>query len=269
MKQLVFMMVALALAVAAGACREQTLTLATTTSTYDSRLLAQLLPPFEAANGVTVKVVAVGSGQAMALGKRGDADVLLVHDPPAEEAFMAQGYGALRQRVMENDFVIVGPPQDRAGIRGMENGAAAFARIAAAQVGFVSRGDESGTHSKEKALWQQALVEAAARGAWYRSAGQGMGATLTLADELGAYTLADRSTYLALRERLSLLVMVERDPILRNPYSVIALDPARFPNLHHALAGKFIQYLGSDRGKEIIDNFGRDKYGQAIFFSAR
>lgn len=267
MKHRLLLMVALALV--AGACREPPLTLATTTSTYDSGLLAQLLPPFETATGIKVKVVAVGSGQAMALGKRGDADVLLVHDPQKEEEFMAQGFGVLRQRVMENDFVVVGPAQDRAGIRGMQDAAAAFARIAATQAGFVSRGDESGTHSKEKALWQQASVEAAARGAWYRSAGQGMGATLTLADELGAYTLADRSTYLALRERLSLLVMVERDPVLRNPYSVIALDPARFPHLQHGLAAKFIQYLGSDQGKEIIDNFGRDKYGQAIFFSAR
>ncbi len=270
-KLLTFALV-MGLVMASQACKEQAvpeLTLATTTSTYDSGLLESLLPPFEKANSVKVKVIAVGSGQAMDLGKRGDADVLLVHDPQKEEEFMAQGYGASRQRVMQNDFVVVGPAQDVAGIRGMKNAPAAFARIAAAQAAFISRGDESGTHSKEKSLWDKASVNAASKGAWYRSAGQGMGATLSMADELQAYTLADRSTYLALRARLKLAVLVEGDEELWNPYSVIALNAAKFPNLQHELASKFIQYLMSSQGEDIIDNFGKDKFGESIFFSTK
>ena len=193
----------------------RTLTLATTTSTNDSGLLDAILPDFEAQTGADVEVVAVGTGAALKLGEDGNADVLLVHARAQEDAFMDAGHGVRREDVMYNDFVIVGPPDDPAGIQGMDDAAAAFAQIAAAEAPFVSRGDDSGTHTKEKAIWAAAGVEPA--GEWYVSAGQGMGAVLTMADEMNAYTLSDRATYL--KRTLAgtdLVIAVEGDPILFN-----------------------------------------------------
>jgi tungstate transport system substrate-binding protein len=247
------------------ACGQEALTLATTTSTYDSGLLNVLLPPFEKANHVKVKVVAVGTGQALALGRRGDADVVLVHARAQEDKFVAQGHGIDRRDVMYNDFVIVGPPSDPAGIKGMKSAAAAFARIAQAKATFVSRGDDSGTHSKEKAIWAKAGLSPSS-GAWYLSVGQGMGQTLTLAGEKGAYTLSDRGTYLAYQGKLNLTILVEGDEMLFNPYGVMAVNPSRHPQIKYDLALKFIDYITSPEARRIIAEFGKEKYGQPLFF---
>ena len=237
------------------------LTLATTTSTYDSGLLGELIPPFEEAQGVTVKVVAVGTGQALALGERGDADVLLVHDPQAEEGFMAKGLGEIRRRVMYNDFIIVGPPQDPAGVRGLKDASQAFSRIASGGAFFVSRGDNSGTNSKEKELWKKAGI--APEGAWYLSAGQGMGETLNLAREKGAYTLSDRATFLS-QNRPGLEVLVEGDTALQNIYHVILVKGLSGKKAE--LARKLTDYFTSAEAQNRIGAFGVDKYGQRLFF---
>ncbi|MBI4301373.1 MAG: substrate-binding domain-containing protein [Chloroflexi bacterium] len=262
----IFIILVLAsLAAALGCSRSpKSLTLATTTSTYDTGLLDALVPPFEKANKVKVKVVAVGTGQALALGERGDADVLLVHDPKGEAKFVADGFGVERQDVMYNDFVIVGPSSDPAGIKNMKIAAQAFTQIAQRQTTFISRGDESGTHTKEKTIWQQAGISP--QGSWYQAVGQGMGATLNLASEKGAYTLTDRGTYLAYQRNLGLTILVEGDEALRNQYGVIAVNPARLPKIKYDLARKFIDYITSSETQKVIANFGRDKYGQSLFF---
>ncbi len=241
-----------------------TLTLATTTSTYDSGLLDAILPDFEAQTGVRVKVVAVGTGQALQIGRDGNADVLLVHAPALEETFVAEGHGVNREPVMYNDFVIVGPADDPAGVRSLQDAAEALRRIAEAQATFVSRGDQSGTHVKEMGLWEAAGIQPA--GEWYRAAGQGMGAVLTLADELSAYTLSDRGTFLARRETgLRLEILVEGDPRLFNPYHVMAVNPERHPNVHAREAEQFITWLISLPTQERIAQFGVDRYGQPLF----
>lgn len=240
------------------------LLLATTTSTRDSGLLDALLPDFEAQSGVAVDVVAVGTGQALKLGEDGNADVLLVHARALEDAFMAAGHGVRREDVMYNDFVIVGPADDPAGIQGVSDAGAAFAQIAQSGAAFVSRGDESGTHSKEKAVWAVAGMEPA--GDWYISAGQGMGAVLTMADELRAYTLSDRATYLARTlEGTELVVLVEGDPILFNPYGVIAVNPAKNDSINGALAQQFIDWLISVPVQEKIGQFGVEEFGAPLF----
>jgi len=240
------------------------LVLATTTSTDDSGLLDYLLPDFEARYHATVEVIAVGTGQALELGKHGDADVVLVHARDKEEAFVAEGYGVHRRDVMYNDFVILGPPDDPAGIRGMKDAVAAFARLAQTESPFVSRGDESGTHIKEKAIWAQAGIEP--QGDWYISAGQGMGAVLTMADEQRAYTLSDRGTYLARTlEGTDLVILVEGDPILFNPYGVIAVNPDRHPKVNYELAMQFIEWLTSVETQKRIQEFGVAEFGQPLF----
>lgn len=240
------------------------LILATTTSTDDSGLLDVILPDFEKEFNANVEVVAVGTGQAIKLGEDGNADVLLVHDRPKEDAFMDAGHGVRREDVMYNDFVIVGPESDPAGIKGMTDAAAAFKKIAESKATFISRGDESGTHSKEKALWKAAGVEPA--GDWYVSAGQGMGAVLTMADERQAYTLSDRATYLARTlEGLDLQVLVEGDKILFNPYGVIAVNPDKGSHINAALANSFIDWLISVPVQEKIGQFGQDQFGQSLF----
>jgi tungstate transport system substrate-binding protein len=241
-----------------------TITLATTTSTQDSGLLDALLPRFRERSGVEVKVVAVGSGQALALGRRGDADVLLTHDPDGEEKFMAEGNGSRRESVMHNDFVLVGPPDDPAGVRGASSAADAFAAVAKRGATFVSRGDESGTHQKEKAVWKRAGVEPS--GDWYLRAGAGMGAVLRMAGEKRAYTLADRGTYLALRDGLGLEMLSEGDPLLTNPYSVIVVSPERHPHARGESAGRFADFLLSDEAQGVIKEFGVDRHGQPLFF---
>lgn len=246
-----------------GQPRER-LILATTTSTRDSGLLDFILPDFEAAYDVDVDVVAVGTGQALKLGEDGNADVLLVHARDKEDAFMAAGHGVRREDVMHNDFVIVGPPDDPAGVRESATAVEAFTRIAQAQAPFVSRGDESGTHFKEKAIWAAAGVEPT--GDWYILAGQGMGAVLTMADEQQAYTLSDRATYLARTlEGTELVILLEGDPILFNPYGVIAVNPAKSPEIQADLANKFIDWLISPATQEKIGQFGMEEFGQRLF----
>jgi tungstate transport system substrate-binding protein len=262
-----FLAAALAAALLTAGCsprQPRTLTLATTTSTQSSGLLDVLVPRFRAVTGIEVKVVAVGTGQALELGRRGDADVLLVHDPDAEQRFMDEGFGTDRREVMHNDFVLIGPPADPAGVKGQTSAAEAFARIARRGSPFVSRGDESGTHQKEKAVWRQAGVEP--RGDWYLSAGGGMGQVLRLASEKRSYTLSDRGTFLALRQGLDLPVLVEGDPLLVNPYHVISVNPAKHPHVHRGEAQEFADFLLSPGGKDLIGDFGRDRFGQPLFF---
>jgi len=242
----------------------QSLILATTTSTDDSGLLEYLLPDFEAQYQVTVDVIAVGTGQALTLGEDGNADVLLVHARAREDAFMDAGHGVRREDVMYNDFVIVGPQNDPAGIQDMSDAAQALRMIAEAQAPFVSRGDDSGTHSKEKAIWAAAGLEPS--GEWYISAGQGMGAVLTMADEQQAYTLSDRATYLARTlEGTDLVIVVEGDPILFNPYGVIAVNPNKGAQIKNDLANAFIDWLISVPTKEKIRQFGVEEFGAPLF----
>jgi tungstate transport system substrate-binding protein len=213
---------------------------------------------------VEVDVIAVGTGQALQLGEDGNADVLLVHARAREDEFMAAGHGSRREDVMYNDFVIVGPSADPAGISGMTDAAAAFKMIADDQATFVSRGDDSGTHTKEKAIWEAAGVEPA--GDWYQSAGQGMGAVLTMADESNAYTLSDRATYLARTlEGTDLVILVEGDPMLFNPYGVIAVNPNKGEQIHADLANQFIDWLISVPTQEKIGQFGVEEFGSPLF----
>jgi len=239
------------------------LVLASTTSTRDSGLFEVLLPPFERANGVKVKVIAVGTGQALALGRRGDCDVLLVHAPELEQRFMRAGYGYLRREVMHNDFILLGPPTDPAHVRGERSVVKAFAKLARAKATFVSRGDHSGTHFKERAIWSRA--GRSPEGNWYLETGQGMAATLRIADEKRAYVLCDRATYLAHRAKLRLIIVLEGDKLLYNPYSVIVVNPVKFPrvNLKHALA--FLRFLTSKEGRELIGQFGVKQFGRPLF----
>jgi tungstate transport system substrate-binding protein len=249
---------------APAAPEAEKLILATTTSTQDSGLLDVILPDFEQQSGVDVDVIAVGTGQAMTLGEDGNADVLLVHARAREDEFMAAGHGVRREDVMYNDFVIVGPASDPAGIQGMTSAAEAFTKIAEMQAPFISRGDDSGTHTKEKAVWKAAGIEPT--GDWYISAGQGMGAVLTMADEQQAYTLSDRATYLARTlEGTELVVVVEGDQALFNPYGVIAVDPAKNPNIKGDLADQFIEWIISVPTQELIGAFGQEEFGQSLF----
>jgi tungstate transport system substrate-binding protein len=242
----------------------QAMILATTTSTENSGLLAYILPDFEQEYGVQVDVIAVGTGQALKLGEDGNADVLLVHARAREDAFMDAGHGSRREDVMYNDFVIVGPADDPAGVRGMTDAAEAFQQLAQAEGTFVSRGDDSGTHTKEKAIWQAAGIEPA--GDWYISAGQGMGAVLTMADEQQAYTLSDRATYLARTlEGIELEILVEGDPVLFNPYGVIAINPDKGAHIKVDLANSFIDWLISLDTQEKIAEFGVQEFGSPLF----
>jgi len=243
---------------------ENRIVLATTTSTRDSGLLDVILPMFEEEYGIDVDVVAVGTGQSLKLGEDGNADVVLVHARALEDAFMEAGHGVRREDVMYNDFVIVGPPDDAAGIAGGSDAAAAFAQIAAAEAPFVSRGDDSGTHVKEFEVWAAAGVEPA--GDWYISAGQGMGAVLTMADEQQAYTLSDRATYLARTlEGTDLVIAVEGDPILFNPYGVIAVNPDKNPEIKGDVANQFIDWLVSLSTQEVISGYGVEAFGSPLF----
>ena len=244
--------------------KDEKLILATTTSTDDSGLLDFILPGFEEESQVRVDVVAVGTGQALKLGEDGNADVLLVHARAREDAFMDAGHGVRRDDVMYNDFVIIGSEADPAGIKGMTNASEAFAQIAGAEAGFISRGDDSGTHTKEKAIWSAAGVEPS--GDWYIAAGQGMGAVITMADEQQAYTLSDRATYLARSlEGLDLVILAEGDPILFNPYGVMAVNPDKGEQIQLELANEFIDWLVSVETQEKIGAFGVEKFGAPLF----
>jgi len=240
--------------------------LATTTSTQDSGLLAYLLPMFEQEFSVKIDVVAVGSGQAIKLGEDGNADVLLVHSRAAEDAFMQAGHGTRREDVMYNDFVLLGPAADPAKVKGSQTAAEAFQKIAAASAKFVSRGDNSGTHTKELAIWKAATLDPKGQ-AWYVSAGQGMGAVLTMSDEMSAYTLSDRATYLTRKSAgLKLEILVEGGKDLLNPYGVIAVNPNKGAFINEKVATQFIDWIISVPTQEKIAAFGKDTYGQSLFF---
>ena len=234
--------------------------LASTTSTEDSGLFEVLLPEFVAEHPrYRVRVIAVGSGEALRLARRGDADVVLVHSPAAEEEFMDGGHGESRRSVMVNDFVIVGPPSDPAGLAGTTDAAAGVARIAATKETFISRGDDSGTHARERGLWRRAAIEPG--GEWYLEAGQGMGQVLMMASEKGGYTLADRGTFLSLQDRLHLRVVVEGDPLLVNPYSVIVVRDAA--NLRGAR--QFADWITGREAQALIGEFGTERFGRPLF----
>ena len=233
--------------------------LATTTSTQDSGLLDDLVPRFEKDSGCSVKTVAVGSGEALELGERGDADVLLVHSPAAEEEYMQGGHGTSRKAVMHNDFVVVGPTDDPAKIRGMHSAAEAFTRIAKAQASFASRADESGTNTKELSLWDAAGMKPA--GSWYIETGQGMGETLTIASQKHAYTLSDRGSYLATKN-LDLDLLVEGGKDLLNPYHVIVVKDE---DVNRACAEQFSDWITSPETQREIGRFGVKQYGEPLF----
>jgi tungstate transport system substrate-binding protein len=227
--------------------------MATTTSVQDSGLMEYLLPHFETACRCKVDVIAVGTGQALKLAANGDVDLVVVHDPQSEKKFVADGFGVERRTLMVNDFVVVGPPADPAHIRGLKNASQAFAAISRAGAPFVSRGDESGTHMKERALWNLAGVKPA--GGWYLEIGQGMGAVLTMANEKQAYALSDRATYLARRNALKLEVLVEGDAELLNFYSVILVNPARLPAVKSALAARLSAWFCTPEGQKLIGDY--------------
>ena len=245
----------------------KTLIMATTTSTQDSGLLDYLLPMFTEETGIGFDVVAVGSGQALQLGKDGNADVLLVHSPAAEKEFMEAGDGVRREDVMYNDFVIVGPATDQAGVKSAATAKEAFTKIAASKSPFISRGDKSGTNTKELGIWKSAEIDPSVTGGdWYISSGQGMGDTLTMTEEKQGYTLSDRATYLTRKQNgMELDILMEGDKALLNPYGVIAVDPAKNPAIQNDIANQFIDWLISVPTQEKIALFGVEEYGQTLF----
>ncbi len=238
---------------------EKNIILATTTSTQDSGLLDVLLPVFEKETGFFVKTISVGSGQAMKMGEKGEADVLLVHSPDAEKAFVTQGFGINRMLVMHNDFIIVGPPADPAKIKGMKSTKEALKTIAQTGALFLSRGDNSGTHAKEKGLWKAAGIVPEGQ-KWFQQTGLGMGQTLNVAAEKKGYTLADRGTYLALKKNLGLDILIEGEPLLLNIYHVIEVNPVKWPKVNTAGAKAFAGFMVSKKTQEIISKFGIEKY---------
>jgi tungstate transport system substrate-binding protein len=250
--------------VSAQAPPSRALILSTTTSTQDSGLLDVLVPMFEKQTGTTVKTISVGTGQALALAAKGEADVCLVHAPDSEKKYVADGLLLNRRLVMHNDFIIVGPTEDPAKIKGLASAADALKRIAEAKATFVSRGDNSGTHQLEMKLWKEAKLEPA--GAWYLQAGQGMGATLGIASEKRAYAVTDRGTFLAFQKRVQLVNLVEKDRILLNIYSVLEANAAKFPRVNAAGGKAFADFMVSKEAQDVIKTFGVDKYGEPLFF---
>jgi tungstate transport system substrate-binding protein len=240
-----------------------TVILSTTTSTQDSGLLDVLVPMFERTSGFTVKTISVGTGQALALAARGEADVTLAHAPSLEKKYVADGKMTNRRLVMYNDFVVIGPEDDPAKIKGEKSAPAAFRKIAAAGSRFVSRGDKSGTHVLEQSLWKQAGVTPS--GAWYIESGQGMGATLGIAADRKAYTLTDRATLLAFGKRVRLVIMIEGDRPLLNVYSVMEVNPANGPRVNAAGGKAFAEFMLAPQTQAVIKTFGVDRYGQPLF----
>ena len=258
----------LALSLAVGGAlpsQAQVLTLASTTSTENSGLFGDILPRFTKDTGIAVRVVAVGTGAALNLGRQGDADVLLVHSRPDEDRFVADGYGSYRRDVMYNDFVIVGPKSDPAGIKGTHDAVAALAAIARTGSTFVSRGDDSGTHKAERRLWAMTGIDlSSGSGTWYKEAGAGMGATLNTTSGLNAYTLTDRGTWLSFQNRGDLEIVLEGSPPLFNPYGVIPVNPAKHPHVQFEDAEKFANWLTGPQGQAAIAGFKVN--GQQFFF---
>lgn len=238
--------------------------LATTTSTYDSGLLDVLIPVFEEQTGYMVKPIAVGTGKALKMGDNGEADVLLVHAPDAEIPLVENKSAINRKLVMHNDFVVVGPSGDPAGIKGLNDVAEAFKSIYEKQCLFISRGDDSGTHKKEKAIWGKTGLTP--QGKFYQEAGAGMGQTLKIASEKNGYTLTDRATYLSLKENLALEILVEGDPMLMNIYHVMQVNPEKFDKVNADGGKAFVDFMVSEKAQKIIKDFGKDKYGQPLFF---
>ncbi len=258
-------LIGIALPACAAGPAQKNLILATTTSTQDSGLLDVLIPMFEKKTGYFVKTIAVGSGQAMAMGQKGEADVLLVHSPDAEKKFMAEGYGVNRLIVMHNDYIIIGPPADPAAIKGGSSTVEAFKKIAAAGSLFMSRGDNSGTHAKEQGIWKAAGIKPEGQ-KWYQQTGLGMGQTLNVAAEKKGYTLADRGTWLSLQKNLGLPILKEGDSILLNVYHVIGVNPAKWPKVNADGAKAFSDFMLSGETQGIVKTFGVEKYGGALFF---
>ncbi len=240
------------------------LILATTTSVLDSGLLDELVARFEERYPYRVKAIAVGSGAALLMARQGEADVTITHEPKAEKEFMDAGYGESRREVMYNDFIIVGPAADPAGIKGTQDAVEAFERISSSQAPFVSRGDASGTNAMELSVWERAGIQPS--GEWYSESGQGMGYTLRIAEETGAYTLTDRATFIVLDEALDLEIMVEGDPELLNVYAVIVTDPTVFPDTNIQGARDFDAFLFEEDTQDLIRDFGLDTYGVHLFF---
>jgi tungstate transport system substrate-binding protein len=253
------------LALAAMACGGgKEIILATTTSTQDTGLLDVLVPKFKEETGYNVKVVAVGSGEALAMADRGDADAVLAHAPSSEQALVDKGSVINRQLVMHNDFVIVGPAGDPAGIKGAKSAVEALTTIAAQKAPFISRGDNSGTDQLEKSLWKKANLSPAGE-SWYEETGQGMGATLQITNQRGAYTISDRGTYLAQSSNLDLEVLVEGDPVLLNIYHVMQVNPEQFSRVNAKGGQAFVEFMVSADTQKIIGDFGVDKFGQPLF----
>jgi len=260
-----FALTLLSLAISPAGAASKNIILATTTSTQDSGLLDVLIPIFEKESGYFVKTIAVGSGQAMKMGEKGEADVLLVHSPDAEKKFLLAGFGSNRMLVMHNDFIVVGPAGDPAKIKGQKSSAEAFKKIAQAESLFLSRGDNSGTHAKEKGIWKAAGINPEGK-KWYQQTGLGMGQTLSVAAEKKGYTLADRGTYLSMKKSLGLDILVEGEPLLLNVYHVIEVNPAKWPKVNSDGARAFADFMVSKKVQELIGKFGVDKYGAPLFF---
>ena len=247
-----------------SAAASRTVILATTTSTQDSGLLDLLVPLFEKESGFQVKTISVGSGQALKMGEKGEADVLLVHSPEAEKKFMAEGFGSSRRLVMHNDFIIVGHPTDSARIKSASV-TEALKRIAQTGASFISRGDNSGTHAKEKELWKSAAINSEGQ-RWYQQTGLGMGHTLNVAAEKRSYAITDRATYLSLKKNLGLEIYVEGDSKLLNIYHVIELNTARWPKVNTQGGKAFAEFMLTKKTQELIGKFGIDKFGAPLFF---
>jgi len=243
---------------------EKEIILSTTTSTYDSGLLDKLIPAFEKKYNISVTPIAVGTGEALRMGERGEVDVVLVHARSAEDKFVEEGFGVNRKDVMHNDFVIIGPEEDPANINDLKKVVDVFKTISENEILFASRGDDSGTHKKEKKIWEEAGVEP--KGDWYIEVGQGMANTIMVANEKNAYTLTDRGTYLSQQDNIQLVILFEGDNLLLNPYGIIAVNPDKHPKVNYEGAMKFIEFITSKEGQEIIKNFGIEKYGQPLFF---
>lgn len=268
MKKVVSMLMVLVMALSLMGCgAKRTMKLATTTSTADTGLLDYLLPLFEKDTGIKVDYLSKGTGEAIKLGQNGDVDCLLVHAKAQEEQFVKDGYGVERFEVMYNDFIIVGPMDDPAKLKekAQSDPVQAFKLIAESKSKFISRGDESGTHTKEKGLWKEAGITPS--GDWYVSAGKGMGDVLKMADEMKAYTLSDRGTYLAYKSKVELDIVTEKSPELYNQYGVIAVNPEKFKNVKSKEADEFIKWILSDKGQKLIGEFGKDKYGEPLFIA--